>query len=69
MPSTLQLALERREAEDGFQRGRLAGAVRADETDDAAGLDGETHAVERAGGADRTSRVPALQLLVVIVLS
>ena len=35
----LQLAFERDQAEDRLQRGGLAGAVGADQADDAAGLD------------------------------
>src|SRR5262249_37613777 len=46
-----QLALVRREAEDRVQRRRLAGAVGADEPEDAALLDGEVDAVERDGRA------------------
>jgi hypothetical protein len=51
-PSTLQLALEGREAEDRVERGGLAGAVRADEPEDAALLDAQVDAVQRDGRAE-----------------
>ena len=49
-----ELAVEAREAEQGLERGRLAGAVRADQPDDAAGLDVEIHVVECARRAERS---------------
>nr|GEU28297.1 hypothetical protein [Tanacetum cinerariifolium] len=46
-----QVALERRQAQDGFQGGGLARTVGTDQPDDAAGVDGEADAVERGPGA------------------
>jgi hypothetical protein len=43
----LELALERHQAQDGLERGGLAGAVGADQADDAAGADLEVGAVQR----------------------
>jgi len=43
----LELSFVGDEAEDGTERRGLAGAVRADEADDAAGLHGEIGTVQR----------------------
>ena len=45
-PSTVSSPSIGREAEDGVQRGALAGAVGADEAEDAAFVDAEVDAVE-----------------------
>ena len=51
-PEHLQLALVGGEAEDRVERGGLAGAVGADEPEDAALLDAQVDAVERDGRAE-----------------
>ena len=43
----LQLSLVGGQSQDGAQGGGLAGSVRADEPDDAAGLHGKVGAIER----------------------
>ena len=53
-PRTRQVSLEGREAEDGVERGGLAGAVGADEPEDAALFDTEIDAVERDASRRRT---------------
>src|SRR5579862_4528126 len=51
-PQNPEFALIGREAEDGVQGGCLAGAVWADESEDAAVVDTQIHAVECDGGAE-----------------
>jgi hypothetical protein len=46
-PSTRRLPSQRGQAEDRLQRRRLAGAVRADQADDAPGFDREGRVVQR----------------------
>ena len=48
-----QLAFIRSEPEDRLERGGLAGAVRADQSDDAAFGDAQVEVVERDGLAER----------------
>jgi hypothetical protein len=44
-----QLAVELGEAEDGLEKGRFAGAVGTDQSNDASGLDGKADGVDRGG--------------------